>query len=146
LGQISLSAMRDLYRVQAIDQRTAFIALLASDADVLPALTEGNHWLGHASHNAVLVPLSLALDEDAEAALASVQPTAALLGCIVPTPTTFVILSGPARQPALARDASEESPLPYDQDVRWRHRTEAVNIIDALRRLLDDGPGAWPDG
>jgi 3-dehydroquinate dehydratase/shikimate dehydrogenase len=152
-GQITLSAMRAIYRVQAIDQRTAFIGLLARDADTLPALAEGNAWLERAGHNAVLVPLSLVPGEDAEAALAAIQPTAGLLGCIIPTPTTPVILSptpvilsGSAQQPALARYSSEESPLLASPNSLWHTRTEARDIIHALRLLLDSKHGASLNG
>jgi len=134
-GQITLSAMRDLYRTRAIDQATAFIGLLTPDA---LALVEGNRWLNENGHHAVLIPLSPAPGEEPAAALAAIQPAAGLLGCILPTLDNFVILSGPGRETAPARDFSEESPLP----TPWPRRAHAATIADALRRLLDDASEA----
>jgi 3-dehydroquinate dehydratase/shikimate dehydrogenase len=118
-GQITLSAMRHLYRTPAIDQATAFIGLLTADA-AAPALAEGNRWLSGAGRNAVLIPLSAAPGEELAAALAAIPPTAGLLGCLLPGSTGFVVLHSPGHQPSPARASSDESPL-----------------LDALRHLLD---------
>lgn len=137
LGQLTLSAMRDLYRVHAIDGRTRFVGLVAADADALPALAEGNRWLGREGYNAVLAPLPLAPGEDPAAALAAIQLDASVIlsgFAGQPTPAS-VILSGSAGQPTPAGESSEESLLP----------TTPV-IIAALRRLLDGAPGASADG
>ncbi len=112
-GQITLSALHELYRVQTIDPETMFIGLLAPDAASSPALVEGNRWLAGAGHNARLIPLPLAPDEDPTAALAALQPVAGLQGYILSAPPHDfhpVILSGSDHQLASAREFSEESP------------------------------------
>lgn len=119
-GQITLSALHELYRVQTIDPQTAFIGLLAPDAATSPALAEGNRWLAGAGHNARLIPLPLAPDEDPTAALAALQPVAGLQGYILSAPphdSHPVILSGSDHRFAPAREFSEESPSPLATDA-----------------------------
>ncbi len=68
-GQISLSAMLDLYGVRAISRRTRLIGLLTPDANTSPLLVEGNRWLGRQAMDAVLLPLQPASGEFAADAL-----------------------------------------------------------------------------
>jgi len=81
-GQVSLSAMREVYRVQTISQQTALVGLLAPDANSSPLLVEGNRWLGWQGLNAVLLPLQPAPGEFAAEALDAFWPVAPLSGVI----------------------------------------------------------------
>ncbi len=45
-GQITLSAMRDVYRAQTISRHTLLLGLLAGDANASPLVAQGNQWLG----------------------------------------------------------------------------------------------------
>jgi len=81
-GQISLSAMRDVYRVQTITRRTMLVGLLAPDANTSLLLVEGNRWLGWQGLNAVLLPLQPAPGEFAAEALDAFCPVAPLSGVI----------------------------------------------------------------
>jgi 3-dehydroquinate dehydratase / shikimate dehydrogenase len=81
-GQVTLSAMLDLYRVRAISQRTQLVGLLAPDANTSPLLTGGNRWLAGQGLEAVLLPLQPAPGENGPAtakALHAVAPFAAML-------------------------------------------------------------------
>ncbi len=62
-GQITLSAMREVYRVQALTRRTHLLGLLAGDANTSPLVVQGNRWLDRQGLDAVLLPLQPAPDE-----------------------------------------------------------------------------------
>lgn len=68
-GQITLGAMRALYRVRAIGQGARLIGLLAPDANTSPLIEEGNRWLAQTGMDAVLLPLQVAADEQPEQAI-----------------------------------------------------------------------------
>jgi len=81
-GQITLSAMLDLYRVRAISGRTRLVGLLAADAATSALLAEGNRWLAGQGLDAVLLPLQPAPGENGPAAakaLHAVAPFDAML-------------------------------------------------------------------
>lgn len=83
-GQITLSAMRDLYRVQTISQHTALVGLAAPDANCSPLLIEGNRWLQRQGIDAVLLPLQHAADENPATAIAALRAVAPWAGVIAP--------------------------------------------------------------
>lgn len=81
-GQITLSAMLDLYRVRTLSGRTRLVGLLAPDAATSSLLAEGNRWLAGQELDAVLLPLQPAPGENGPAAakaLHAVVPFDAML-------------------------------------------------------------------
>lgn len=72
-GQISARAMRDLYRVAAMNKRTRLVGAVSRDANRLGMVTRGNRWLARQDLNAALLPLQVAADEEIEDALAAVS-------------------------------------------------------------------------
>lgn len=81
-GQITLSAMREVYRVQAITRRTMLLGLLAGDANASPLVAQGNRWLARQGLDAVLLPLQPAPGEFADDAVSAFWDVAPLGGVI----------------------------------------------------------------
>ncbi len=81
-GQITLSAMREVYRAQAITRHTMLLGLLAGDANASPLVVEGNRWLARQGLDAVLLPLQPAADEFAADAVLGFWNVAPLGGVI----------------------------------------------------------------
>lgn len=81
-GQLSLGAMRDLYRVQKITPHSALVGLLAPDASTSPLLIEGNRWLARQGLDAVLLPLQPAPGENGPAAAKALHAIAPFAGII----------------------------------------------------------------
>lgn len=81
-GQITLSAMRQVYRAQAITRHTMVLGLLAGDANASPLVVQGNRWLSRQGLDAVLLPLQPAPDEFAADAVLAFWHVAPLGGVI----------------------------------------------------------------
>lgn len=90
-GQIPLSVMQDVYRVQAIGPETALVGLVAPDANRSPLLLQGNAWLKQRAIDAVLLPLQTAPGEDGAAALAALHTVAPWAGILAPTNVSDLI-------------------------------------------------------
>lgn len=81
-GQITLSAMREVYRAQTVTRHTMLLGLLAGDANASPLVVQGNRWLARQGLDAVLLPLQPAADEFAADAVLGFWHVAPLGGVI----------------------------------------------------------------
>ena len=81
-GQITLAAMRQVYRAQTITRRTLLVGLLAQNANESPLVVEGNRWLSRQGLNAALLPLQAAPGEFADDAVVGFGQFVPLSGVI----------------------------------------------------------------
>lgn len=88
-GQITLSAMREVYRAQTITRHTMLLGLLAGDANASPLVVQGNRWLARQGLDAVLLPLQPAPGEFADDAVSAFWHVAPL-GGIIKDPASLV--------------------------------------------------------
>jgi 3-dehydroquinate dehydratase/shikimate dehydrogenase len=82
-GQITVSDMREIYRVQALNEETIVIGWLGSEAQGPGPLVDGNTWLANRHCNAIMIPLHLAPTEVLTPSLAALAQLLPLAGCLM---------------------------------------------------------------
>ena len=79
-GQVTLSEMRDVYRVQSITANTKLIGLMLPKANSSQLVIDGNVWLSKNAPDTTLVPLELASGEHEAQAGAAIGEAGPLVG------------------------------------------------------------------
>lgn len=81
-GQVTLSAMRDVYRVQFISPRTKLVGLVQPAANSSPLVIAGNAWLSNRAAEATLIPLETANGEHEAHTLDEIAVAAPFIGIL----------------------------------------------------------------
>ena len=81
-GQVTLSAMRDVYRVQFMSSKTKLVGLVQPRANSSPLVIAGNAWLSNSAAEATLIPLETADGEHEAQALDEIAVVAPFIGIL----------------------------------------------------------------
>ncbi len=79
-GQVTLSEMRDVYRVQSMTANTKLIGLILPKANSSQLVIDGNAWLSKNAPDAMLMPLDLASGETEAQAREAIREAGPLAG------------------------------------------------------------------
>ena len=81
-GQVTLGAMRDVYRVQFMSAGTKLVGLVQPAANASPLVMAGNAWLANRAAEAALIPLETADGEHEAQALDEIAVAAPFIGIL----------------------------------------------------------------
>lgn len=81
-GQVTISAMRDVYRVHLVTAKTKLVGLVQPRANSSPLVGIGNTWLSNNAADVMLVPLELADGEHETQALQAIAVAAPFIGIL----------------------------------------------------------------
>ena len=115
-GQVTLSAMRDVYRVQFMSAKTKLVGLVQPRANSSPLVITGNTWLAKNAADATLVPLELADGEHQTQAVEVIDGIAPFIGILLQN----------------SEDETIYAQVP-SSDRRWAFES----VIEALRWLTE---------
>ena len=112
-GQVTLSAMRDVYRVQVMSSRTKLVGLVQPAANSSPLVTAGNAWLSNRAAEAILIPLETTEGEHEAQTLDKIAGAVPFIGILSQNNETGTI---DARIPTSDRKWAFESVI---EALRW---------------------------